>query len=87
MNDETSIVGPNGDTTHHQTQKKDIKFVPITINYDRVYEGDSFPLELLGEAKQYESVYRALRQFIHINAKLGRVHIKYCTPISLKDYI
>lgn len=33
-------------------QKKDIKFVPITINYDRVYEGETFPLELLGETKQ-----------------------------------
>lgn len=30
---------------------KDVKFIPITINYDRVHEGDSFPLELLGEAK------------------------------------
>ena len=33
------------------SQKKDIKFVPITINYDRVYEGETFPLELLGETK------------------------------------
>jgi glycerol-3-phosphate O-acyltransferase len=31
-------------------EKKDITFVPITINYDRVHDGESFPLELLGEA-------------------------------------
>lgn len=31
--------------------KKDIKLVPITVNYDRIFEGESVPLELLGEAK------------------------------------
>jgi hypothetical protein len=24
-------------------------FVPVTLNYDRVIEGDIFPLDLLGE--------------------------------------
>jgi glycerol-3-phosphate O-acyltransferase len=28
---------------------KDATFVPVTINYSRVLEGESFPLELLGE--------------------------------------
>jgi glycerol-3-phosphate O-acyltransferase len=41
--------------------KKDIKFIPITINYDRVYEGESFPLELLGEARQKESLIKIVR--------------------------
>ena len=27
---------------------KDFVFVPVTINYDRVLEGDTFPLDLLG---------------------------------------
>lgn len=45
---------PNG-------QKKDIKFIPITINYDTVYEGESFPLELLGESKVKESMARVLK--------------------------
>ena len=39
------------DSEEDLDQKKDIKIVPITVNYDRVYEGDTFPLELLGEAK------------------------------------
>jgi glycerol-3-phosphate O-acyltransferase len=34
------------------TLKKDIKFVPVSINYDRVHEGEAFPLELLGERPQ-----------------------------------
>ena len=30
-------------------ERKDVKFVPVTINYDKVHDGESFPLELLGE--------------------------------------
>ncbi len=35
--------------TKDNLDRKDVKFVPITINYDRVHDGESFPLELLGE--------------------------------------
>jgi glycerol-3-phosphate O-acyltransferase len=68
-------------------QKKDIKFVPITINYDRVYEGETFPLELLGETKQQETFWKMLKQFNYSNKQFGRVSVKYCQPISLKGYI
>jgi hypothetical protein len=30
---------------------KETLFVPITINYDRIYDSESFPLELLGESR------------------------------------
>lgn len=42
------------------SQKKDLKFIPITINYDTVYEGETFPLELLGEFKVEESIPKLL---------------------------
>jgi len=29
--------------------------VPITFNYDRVLEGETFPMELLGEQKVYRA--------------------------------
>lgn len=38
----------NGLTKSGQA-KKDLIFVPVTINYDRVVEGEVFPLDLLGE--------------------------------------
>ena len=31
------------------SSKKDLLFVPVTINYDRVIEGEIFHLDLLGE--------------------------------------
>ena len=32
----------------------DVILVPITINYDRVYEAERFPFELLGEVVKPE---------------------------------
>lgn len=68
-------------------EHKDIKFVPVTINYDRVHDGESFPLELLGEQPQRDNLNKVIQHFIAINKPLGRVIIKYCEPISLNDYM
>jgi glycerone phosphate O-acyltransferase len=35
----------------NQDELDDVLLVPITINYDIVYEGGQFPYELLGETK------------------------------------
>lgn len=34
---------------NYSNDNADTKFIPISVNYDRVLEGESFPLELLGE--------------------------------------
>ena len=66
--------------------QKDLKFVPITINYDRVLEGDAFPLELLGEEPQYETVYKLMKKLSYITKSFGRVNIKYGEPVSIQQY-
>ncbi len=43
---------------------KDIYFIPVTINYDRIVEGDQFPLDLLGETKQKESFFKVMKLLI-----------------------
>ena len=43
-----------------QNISKDIKFIPIAINYDRVHEGESFPFELLGEKPQKETFFKLI---------------------------
>ncbi len=63
--------------------KKDVQFVPITINYDRVHDGESFPLELLGDTPKPDSIVKILRYFLAINKPLGKVIIRYCEPVSL----
>lgn len=68
-------------------EHKDIKFVPVTINYDRVHDGESFPLELLGEQPQRDNLNTIIKHFIAINKPLGRVIIKYCEPLSFDEYM
>ena len=41
--------------------KKDVMFVPVTLNYDRVIEGDIFPLDLLGEKSAPMSFFKFMK--------------------------
>jgi glycerol-3-phosphate O-acyltransferase len=63
--------------------KKDIIFVPVTLNYDRVIEGDIFPLDLLGEKSAPMSFFKFMKQFNSIRKELGKVVVRYAQPISL----
>ena len=47
--------------------------VPITVNYDKVYEGQEFPYELLGEEKTEESFLKTAKSVLWITEKYGRV--------------
>jgi glycerol-3-phosphate O-acyltransferase len=56
---------------------KDMIFVPVTLNYDRIHEGETFPLELLGEAAPKNQLITTLKKFTFLVANLGKVNIKY----------
>ena len=59
---------------------KDINFVPVTINYDRVIEGDQFPLDLLGETRHQESFFKVLKVLLTSKKYLGKVIVRYGQP-------
>jgi len=65
----------------------DAHIVPITINYDRVLEGETFPYELLGEQKVKESLSRVVKGVSILNMNFGKVYIDVCQPFSIKKYI
>lgn len=58
--------------------------IPITINYEKVLEGNTFPMELLGEEKVKESLSRIIKAIKILNENFGRMEVKLCEPISLK---
>ena len=62
----------------------DATIVPITINYEKVLEADTYPLELLGENKVKESLLRVLSAVKLLNANHGRVYIEFGEPISVR---
>jgi glycerol-3-phosphate O-acyltransferase len=45
----------------------EIVLQPVTINYDKIYEGESFPYELLGDEGKRESVFKILRNVLWVN--------------------
>jgi glycerol-3-phosphate O-acyltransferase len=59
----------------------------MTINYDKVYEGQQFPYELIGDETKRESALMMLKNILWAKEKYGRVHVKYGKPISLRDSI
>lgn len=60
--------------------------VPITINYEKVLEGDTYPYELMGEEKVRESLMRLMRASTTLLQNYGKIYIEIIEPISLKKY-
>lgn len=65
---------------------QDIDIIPVTINYDRILEGETFPFELVGEDKVKESLSRFLLSARHIGKHFGKVCVNFGTKISARDY-
>ena len=64
----------------------DAQIIPITLNYDRILEGETFPYELLGEQKVKESLSRVLKGANVLAKNFGRVYVEIGQPISMKKY-
>mmetsp|Transcript_32012 Transcript_32012/g.31710 ORF Transcript_32012/g.31710 Transcript_32012/m.31710 type:complete len:821 (-) Transcript_32012:23-2485(-) len=65
---------------------QDIHFVPVTINYERVLEGETFPFELLGEEKVRESLLRVVKSSKILNMNFGKIYVTLSEPISIKAF-
>jgi len=46
---------------YYKERVKDLTFIPVTINYTRTLEGETFPFELTGEEKVKESLGRIIK--------------------------
>ncbi len=65
--------------------RRDLYFVPISIQYGRVVEEDSYQRELVGAEKEKESLLGLLRARTLLRQKRGTVHVTFAEPISLAD--
>lgn len=72
--------------TYFDQKLPDVQFVPVTLNYEKVIEAESFPFELLGEAKLQESLRRVVKSAYLLRQNFGRIYIEFNEPISLKTY-
>jgi len=62
----------------------DATIVPVTINYEKVYEGNTYPYELLGEEKVKESLARTVSAAKQLNLSYGRIFININEPFTIK---
>lgn len=64
---------------------EEVTFVPMTLNYTRVLEGESFPAELTGATKVKESLSRIVKAVEIFAINFGTIYIDIYDPIKLTD--
>ena len=65
----------------------DVYLIPLTINYEKVLESDTFPGELLGEEKVAESLVRVIKASFIMRFNYGRVYVEICKPMTVRPFI
>ncbi|KAI3638637.1 hypothetical protein MIR68_003135 [Amoeboaphelidium protococcarum] len=66
----------------------DVVIVPVSVDYDKVIETETYVNELLGTPKEKESLVGLLEYAAgKFSAKLGRIDIRFAQPWSLKQFI
>ncbi len=63
-----------------------VKFVPISVGYEKIIEERSYRRELLGEEKRRESLTDLLKTPKYLTSKKGRLYVEFDEPIDLGEY-
>ncbi|MEE8408787.1 MAG: 1-acyl-sn-glycerol-3-phosphate acyltransferase [Myxococcota bacterium] len=63
--------------------RDDVRFVPISIDYERIIEAGSYEQELKGAEKKREDIGGLLRTTRVLRSRYGRVHVQFGEPLSL----
>ncbi|EGX54381.1 hypothetical protein AOL_s00004g30 [Orbilia oligospora ATCC 24927] len=66
---------------------KDCLIVPVSTQYDKVIESESYINELLGVPKKKENLYDFLNASSVLSLKMGRVDVRFHEPWSLRNFI
>ena len=67
--------------------EKSVKFVPISMNYEKVLEGNSYLKETMGDAKKQESLSAIFRVAKDFRGYLGEAYMQFADPIDLKIFL
>jgi glycerol-3-phosphate O-acyltransferase len=66
---------------------KDLQFVPININYERIVEQGAYKKELTGGEKETESAAGLVKAGRVLRHRYGRVYVSFEEPVRLSDYL
>lgn len=70
----------------YKNRVEDLTLVPVTINYTRTLEGETFPIELTGQDKVKESLSRLIKAVQIFSMNLGTIYLDFCEPIEFKEF-
>jgi glycerol-3-phosphate O-acyltransferase len=66
---------------------EDAWIIPVSTQYDKVIETESYVNELLGIPKQKENLWDFLSSSKYLSLKMGRVDVRFHDPWSLRGYV
>ncbi|ODQ51235.1 acyltransferase-domain-containing protein [Saitoella complicata NRRL Y-17804] len=66
---------------------KDAYVVPVSVQYDRVIEAESYVSELLGKPKEKEGLIDMLKNWDLLQLRLGRIDVRFAEAFSLKEFV
>jgi 1-acyl-sn-glycerol-3-phosphate acyltransferase len=69
-----------------QTEINDVLFVPISLSYEKVLEGNVYADELLGIPKPPETTMNLMRSATLLQQKFGSFNVNFAQPISLAEF-
>jgi len=64
---------------------KDLVFVPVTINYNRILEENSYHKELKGKDKKKESTSTFFKSRKLLKRQYGKVYLEFNDPVTLSE--
>lgn len=68
--------------------KYNIKIVPISIMWDRIFDSTLFSHEVLSGKFEELTMYKLMRKIYEMPAgKVGKVYVKYSEPIDMTTYL
>ncbi|MCX8070913.1 MAG: 1-acyl-sn-glycerol-3-phosphate acyltransferase [Candidatus Binatia bacterium] len=65
--------------------RRDLYLVPVSIQYGRVVEEESYKRELFGAEKEKESLWALIRARTVLRQNRGTVYVTFADPISLRE--
>lgn len=67
-------------------QVPDVHIIPVVISYEKVMDGETSPMELLGEAKEQWSLGRLIKGLRLFQMNFGEIVLKFASSVSLSEF-
>ena len=68
-------------------RQRPVAFIPVSIGYEKMIEGQAYLAELKGDDKKSETLFDSIRAFFNIRGNYGRVSTSFGKPVYLNEIL